>query len=170
VLAEHGVAGATVDEVAERAGVSKATIYRHWGSRARLIHAAISSIDGPYVEPDTGSLRDDLVALLRDMVEYLDRHDVGRVVPSVIDAATRDPELAALHHQTQRRALRAFERTVRRGVERGELPSDVDVPLFVDLVRSPFVYRRIVAQTPVGADDIEPVIDLVLGAFSRVPT
>ena len=63
VLAEHGVSGATVDEVAERAGVSKATIYRHWGSRARLIHAAISSLDGPYVEPDTGSLRDDLAAL-----------------------------------------------------------------------------------------------------------
>jgi AcrR family transcriptional regulator len=170
VLAEHGVSGATVDEVAERAGVSKATIYRHWGSRARLIHAAISSLDGPYVEPDTGSLRDDLAALLRDMVEYLDRRDVGRVIPSVIDAATRDPELAALHHDTQRRARRAFERTVRRGIERGELPSDVDVPLLVDLVRSPFVYRRIVAQTAVGPDDIEPVIDLVLGAFSRVPT
>ena len=44
------------------------------------------------------------------------------------------------------------------------------VPLFVDLVRSPFVYRRILAQTAVGTDDIEPVINLVLGAFSRVPT
>jgi AcrR family transcriptional regulator len=169
VLAEQGVVGATVDEVAARAGVSKATIYRHWGSRARLIHAAISALDGPYVEPDTGSLHGDLTALVRDTVEYLERRDVGRVIPSVIDAATRDRELAVLHQETQRRARRAFERVVRRGIERGEVPSDVDVALLVDLVRSPFIYRRIVAQVPVGTADIEPVVDLVLGAFCRVP-
>ena len=51
VIAEHGVSGATVDTVAARAGVSKATIYRHWGSRAQLIHAAISSLNGPTSNP-----------------------------------------------------------------------------------------------------------------------
>ena len=50
VIAEHGVSRATVDMVAARAGMSKATIYRHWGSRAQLIHAALSSLEGPYVE------------------------------------------------------------------------------------------------------------------------
>ena len=62
VIADHGVSGATVDTVAARAGVSKATIYRHWGSRARLIHAALSSLEGPYVATEGDSLREDYQA------------------------------------------------------------------------------------------------------------
>jgi AcrR family transcriptional regulator len=170
VLAAQGVTGATVDAVAARAGVSKATIYRHWGSRARLIHAAISSLEGPEVEPDTGSLREDLTVLLRHLVDYFNRPDIGRIFPSFIDAASRDRELADLHEQTMRRARAAFEPVVRRGIARGELPEDLDVDLFVDLVRAPLIYRRAVARLPVRTTDIEPVVDIVLGAFSRVPT
>ena len=169
VIAEHGVSGATVDTVAARAGVSKATIYRHWGSRARLIHAALSSLEGPYVETEGDSLREDLTVLLWHLVEFFNRPDIGRVFASFIDAAARDPELAELHQQTMRRARASFEQVVRRGIERGELPADVDVDLFIDVVRSPFIYRRVVAQSTVQPADIEPVVDLVLGAFSPVP-
>ena len=86
VIAEQGVMGISVDTVAARSGVSKATIYRHWGSRARLIHAAISSLQPSTVEPDTGILRDDLSALLRHLVDYFDtagtplNHIVGKLV------------------------------------------------------------------------------------------
>jgi AcrR family transcriptional regulator len=169
VIAEHGVSGATIDTVAERAGVSKATIYRHWGSRARLIHAALSSLPGPDVETEGDSLREDLTVLLGHLVEFFNRRDIGRVFASFIDAAARDPELAELHQQTMRRARASFEQVVRRGIERGELPVDLDVSLFIDVVRAPFIYRRVVAQASVQPADIEPVVDLVLGAFSRVP-
>jgi AcrR family transcriptional regulator len=169
VIAERGVAGATVDTVAARAGVSKATIYRHWGSRARLIHAALSSLEGPYVETEGDTLREDLIVLLWHLVEFFNRPDIGRVFASFIDAAARDPELAELHQQTVRRARASFVQVVRRGIARGELPADVDVDLFIDVVRSPFIYRRVVAQSPVHPADIEPVVDLVLGAFSPVP-
>ena len=169
VIADHGVSGATVDTVAARAGVSKATIYRHWGSRGRLIHAALSSLEGPYVETEGDTLREDLTVLLWHLVEFFNRPDIGRVFASFIDAAARDPELAELHQQTMRRARASFERVVRRGIERGELPVEVDVDLFIDVVRSPFIYRRVVAQSPVQTADIEPVVDLVLGAFSPVP-
>ncbi len=74
VIAEQGVVGISVDTVAARATVSKATIYRHWGSRAaRLIHAAISSLQQPTVDPDTGSLRGDLTVLLQHLVVVLRR-------------------------------------------------------------------------------------------------
>ena len=91
VIAEQGVMGISVDTVAARSGVSKATIYRHWGSRARLIHAAISSLQPTTVEPNTGSLRDDLVVLLLHLVEYFDTPKVAEVFPSFLDAAVRDP-------------------------------------------------------------------------------
>lgn len=166
VIAEHGVMGISVDTVAARSGVSKATIYRHWGSRARLVFAAISSLQPSTVEPDTGSLRDDLTALLRHLVDYFDTPTVARVFPSFLDAAVRDSELAELRQQTLRVERASFERVVRRGIERGELPPDVDVHLVVDLARAPIIYRRVVAQTPVRPSEIEPIVDAVLAAFA----
>jgi AcrR family transcriptional regulator len=165
VIAEQGVMGTSVDTVAARAGVSKATIYRHWGSRARLIHGAISSLQPPSVEPDTGSLRDDLVLLLTSLVDYFDSPTVARVFPSFLDAAVRDPELAELRQETLRMGRASFERVVRMGVARGELSDDVDVHLVVDLARAPIIYRRVVAQVPVSAEDVTPVVEAVLTAF-----
>ena len=165
VIAEQGVMGISVDTVAARSGVSKATIYRHWGSRARLIHAAISSLQPPLVEPDTGSLRDELVVLLTSLVDYFDSPTVARVFPSFLDAAVRDPELAELRQETLRMGRASFERVVRRGIARGELPDDVDVQLVVDFARAPIIYRRVVAQVPVRTSDVAPVVDAVLAAF-----
>ncbi len=169
VIADHGISGATVDTVATRSGVSKATIYRHWGSRAQLIHAALSSLEGPYVETDGDSLREDLTVLLWHLVEYFNRPDIDRIFASFIDAAARDPELAALHQLTMAKARASFERVVRRGIARGELPDGLDIGLFVDVVRAPFIYRRLVGQQPVRPTDIESVLDLVLGVIRRVP-
>jgi hypothetical protein len=59
---------------------------------------------------------------------------------------------------------------IRQSIARGELPDDVNVRLFVDLVTSPFICQRLVDDGPVRAEDIEPVIDAVIAAFSRVPT
>jgi len=167
VIAEQGVMGIGVDTVAARSGVSKATIYRHWGSRARLIHAAIQSLQPEAVEADTGSLRGDLVALLQHLVAYFNSPTVAEVFPSFLDAAVRDSELAALRQETLRLGRSSFEQVVRRAIDRGELPDDVDVHLVVDLARAPIIYRRVVAQTPVSADDIAPIVDAVLAAFAR---
>jgi len=165
VIAEQGVTGVSVDTVATRSGASKATIYRHWGSRARLIHAAISSLQPPPVEADTGSLRADLAALLTSLVEYFASPMVARVFPSFLEAAVRDPELGALRQQTLRMGRASFERVVRAGIARGELRDDVDVRLVVDIARSPIIYRRVVARTPVSASDVIPIVDAVLAAF-----
>ena len=168
VIAEQGVVGVSVDTIAARAMVSKATIYRHWGSRARLIHAAISSLQQPTADPDTGSLRGDLTMLLQHLVEYFNAPNIARIFPSFVDAAVRDPELAELRQRTLRTGRASFERVVRLAIERGELADDVDVALVVDLARSPIIYRRVVAQTSVRKADVAPIVDAVLAAFGAV--
>ena len=165
LLAADGYRALTMERVRERSGVCKATIYRHWGSRARLIHAAISSLQPPSIEPDTGSLRDDLLALLTSLVDYFDSPTVARVFPSFLDAAVRDRELSELRQETLRMGRASFERVVRMAIARGELADDVDVHLVVDLARAPIISRRVVAQTPVAADDVAPIVDAVLHAF-----
>jgi AcrR family transcriptional regulator len=170
LIAEHGISGVTVDTVATTAGVSKATIYRHWGSRAQLIHAAISGLQRPSPEPDTGAVREDLIALLHQLVEYLSGRDSGGVYSSFNYAASRDPELAILQRETLRAHRSGYERALRRGIARGELPASLDVELFIDLLVSPFIYRRIVAQRQLQPADIAPVVDTVLGATTAAPT
>jgi hypothetical protein len=114
--------------------------------------------------PDTGTLRGDLVALLEQLVTFLGQSDAGRVLPSLIDAAERDPELAQLRQVNiaQRRAT--FEEVLRRGIQRGELDAGIDIDLVIDLLAGPFFYRRLVGRREVASSDIEPMLDLVLRA------
>ena len=170
VIAEHGVSASTSTR-SRRGPASARRRSTVTGARARGSSTPrCRRWKAPYVETDpvTPCARTSR-SLLSHLVDYFNRPDIGRVFPSFIDAAVRDPELAELHQETMRRARASFEQVVRRGIERGELPADVDVDLFVDVVRAPFIYRRVVAQSPVQPDDIDAVLDLVLGAFSRVP-
>jgi hypothetical protein len=63
-----------------------------------------------------------------------------------------------------------YERVIRRGVERGELPADVDVRLLSDMAMSLFVYRRVVDRVVIDPRTVRPIVDTVLAAFTGVPT
>jgi AcrR family transcriptional regulator len=164
LIAEHGVSGVTVDTVAVKAGVSKATIYRRWRSRSDLIRDAIASRYRPVTIPDTGSIRDDLIVLLRDLVDYLNRPGGSRIDSSFIEASTRDPELTELRRSIGRRARSAYEQVIRRAIERGEVEPNVDPRLLIDMLISPFLYRRMIDHSRVRPADIHPVIDAVLAS------
>jgi AcrR family transcriptional regulator len=165
LMAEHGVGGLTVDAVAARAGVGKQTIYRHWGSRARLVHDAIACTNGPFEEPDTGTLAGDLEALLTQLVTFLSDPDTGRVFPSLLEAAERDPELAALRQEHAVRKRDAFRRVLARAAERGEITDEVDVEAAIDLAVGPIFYRRIVARSGIATHDLHAHLRLVLRAL-----
>ncbi|CUU59291.1 DNA-binding transcriptional regulator, AcrR family [Parafrankia irregularis] len=170
LIAKHGVAGFNVDEVATTAGVSKPTIYRRWPSRARLIQAAFTYGERPALQPDTGSLRGDLRVLLQELVHAYNQPDHGRAYPAFLEAAARDPELAALRQESMNKAFDAFRRVILLATDRGELPADVDVRMFAQLLTSPFLCQRLISDAPVREDDIDPVIDAVIAAYSRVRT
>lgn len=164
LLAEEGFAGLTVDAVAARAGVGKATIYRHWGSRATLVHDAASTLHPVEAEPDTGDLREDLRALLGQLTRFLCGPETGRILASLVDAAQREPELAALReaHIRQKRAVvaGAFD----RAIARGELDPDLDVERAVDLTVAPLFYRRLMTRTSLDTPALDRHLDLVLRA------
>lgn len=166
LIAEHGVSGVTVDTVAARAGVSKATIYRRWGSRAALIQdAAQFRLKRPETDWDTGILHDDLILLLKDLVAQLNHPGGGRVDASFVEASSRDPGLAAVRRETTRKARAAYTKAIGRAIARGELDRDVDVELFIDIIVSPFLYRRLIDHTPAREADIKPVVDAAIRAF-----
>jgi AcrR family transcriptional regulator len=167
LLVERGIEGFSVDTVAANAGVSKTTIYRWWGSRAQLIHAAISSQQQPFVEPDTGSLREDLSVLLHQLTGYVSRRHSSRLFVTLVEAAARDPELETLRQQTLRSARTVYERVLRRAIDRGELPVDADVEILIDLLLAPVLFRRHIEQKSVRGSYGELLIDTVLARFDQ---
>src|SRR5919106_1371892 len=94
LMAEHGVRDLRMDDVAERAGVGKATIYRRHRSKDELVTAAVAALVTEITVPDTGSTRDDLLGLMRAAVELYSGSVEAGVMPGLVDAMSLDPELA----------------------------------------------------------------------------
>ena len=142
LLWEEGLGGASVDEVSRRSGVSKTTIYRHWPSRTALLLDACSKIGTKPQAPNTGSLKSDLTALVAHLAEQLQSARWPAVLPSIVDAAERDPDLARLHSTMQAEMNAPFFEVVERAKERGDLGAGENAGDFVASVIAPLFYRR----------------------------
>jgi AcrR family transcriptional regulator len=165
VLAEHGLPGFTVEAVADRAGASKATLYRRWPSRQRLLLEAMDTLASrPFPAPDTGALRTDLVELVEKLEEVLTAPPFARLMAAFMDAAERDPSLQQLHHEITERRREPVRHVLVEARRRGELAATVDIDLTVDLLTSPAFYRRFIAHQPFPADYAAEVVDYVLRA------
>ena len=167
LIAEHDVSGVSVDMIAEKTGVSKPTIYRRWPSRDDLIVAAMAVLEYPHIDPDTGSLRQDLTVLLEMLVEFLNRPDGGKVYASFLNAAIRNPKLAALSREVTRQARSQYEAVIERAIARGDIKPDVGIEVLVDALISPFIYKRIAEDKPPRREDVGRILDLILPSISR---
>ena len=144
VLLEEGFRGLSVDAVRQRAGVGKATIYRHFPDKDALVVAAIRSLHKAVEEPpDTGSLEGDVHGLFAQ--GYLADPRITSFAPRLLAEAAGSPEMHAIFRSALIEPRRAFLGTIlRRAVERGELRDDLDVELVLDLVAGPFIYRLLI--------------------------
>jgi AcrR family transcriptional regulator len=143
-LAEVGYDRMTMDAVAARAHVSKATIYRNWPEKPELVAGALSYRfqDSPPL-PDSGSLRGDLLAILTLACQAGNGLD-GEVIVGVMTAAARNPVLARTLHETMyEKKHAAHEAVIRRAVQRGEVAPDTDPHLLHEVLHSMLLARRL---------------------------
>jgi AcrR family transcriptional regulator len=174
MLLLHGLGAMSVDAVAERAGVSKATIYRWWPSKEMLALDAL--VDWAAVRAptrDTGSLRGDLLALVRPWVREIRRQPFGRVIAAFVTEAQDDPQFAAAYRthfvEPRREAMRT---ALARAAQRGEVSEDLDLEVAIDLIYGPLYHRLLHGHAPLTARFAQNVVDLALGgiANTRPPT
>jgi len=165
LLAERGVAGTSVEAIAERSGVAKTTVYRHWATKADVILEAIETCVETAHPPDTGSVRDDLHVLIGGLCQALSRAPWAAFMPSLIDAAQRDPGFARVHHRFAAGRTAPLREVLTRAVERGELPVGLDQDELVDLLSGPVFYRRLVSGDRLDQAYAERVVDRVLRAY-----
>ncbi|MDQ1713050.1 MAG: hypothetical protein QOE45_2500 [Frankiaceae bacterium] len=152
LLTEEGFDRVSMDAVAARAGVGKATIYRRWPSKEALVIDAVARRSDPMPDPPppgvfpVGPIREQLTALLEG-VAAMSRTGVGRLLPCMVGASVSNPALATHYREriiAPRRARLAELLT--KAVEVGALREDLDVDLAIDLVVGPLLYRIVFAS------------------------
>jgi len=176
LLLARGLSAVSMDAVAERAGVSKATIYRWWPTKETL------ALDALYTEwaafqpdpRDTGSLHGDLLALLRPWARAVRSRPYARVITALLTEVHTDPAFAAEYHKRLVEPRRDQARTLfRRAIERGEIPASTDLEVAVDLVYGPLWHRLLHGHAPLDDRFVRDVVTTALNglqpAADRVP-
>ena len=158
LLTEIGLEGVSIDEIARRSGVAKTTIYRHWPTRSELVIDACSRISAEQEAPDTGSFEGDVTALLTNLAELLRTARWSTVVPSIVDAAERDPRLAEIHSRIQIGHAAPFHAVIERAVRKGEIPKSTDRSGTIAALLGPLFYRRWFSREPLDESFVNMVV------------
>ena len=163
LFAEHGVEGLCIEDVAARAGVGKATIYRRWPGKEDLLLDALTALKTPLPEPRGESARDDLVALLAAMAaDYADPRR-ARQFALLLGEGAKFPRLLSRYTGTVLEPRREVIRSVlRRGVAAGELRPGTDVEVALYMLTGAVVARGKHDPQAVSADYAERVVDELL--------
>jgi AcrR family transcriptional regulator len=133
LFGEVGWAGFSVEAVARRAGVGKASIYLRWDTKEALLESAFELRIASVADIDTGSVRGDLVALARQLLElYLGGS--GRAVIRLALDGLRIAPIRERYEALSRSQVLAARAIVRRGIRRGELPEQTSVTLLLDTI------------------------------------
>ena len=169
LLAERGLAGMSIEEVASRAGVGKTTVYRRWTSRGTLaLDAFLADFQAQQPLPDTGNLHDDLLAALRAWMRSVTATSAGPILASLIAEAQRDPVLAESWRERVVERLRDQHKIMLdRAVARSEIPADTDYDVVLDLMFGAAYHRLLHGHQPLTDTFAREVVGLIVAGLRR---
>jgi AcrR family transcriptional regulator len=165
LLGERGLEATSMDAVADRAGVSKATIYRWWDSKELL------ALDALYTHWDvalpaarqTGSLRAEMLALVRPWARLAAAGPSARILTALLARANSDPEFGRAYRAQFLEPRRAQARAMfDRAIARGEIPAGTDVEVALDLVWGPLYHRLFQGHAPLNERFASRVVNTAL--------
>lgn len=162
LVREHGYEALTMDAVAARTKASKATLYRQWESKPKLVATALRHLAGAPPEVDTGSLAEDLRRMVRDLITHATEDTA--LLNGLAHAVTKDAELwQALHDLHIRPGLELLDTVVGRAVERGELAADNPANDYIaHLILGALGTRKLVENKDVDAEYMEGYLRAVV--------
>jgi AcrR family transcriptional regulator len=163
ILGKNGFSDFKIEEVAARASVGKATVYRWWPNKGALIADAFASSTTRRLRfPDTGSVYADMSQQMRQLIKvFRSRH--GRIVSAILAAGQSDRDLIEAFRERflwpRRREAYA---TLRRGIQRGELRKDLDPDLLLDSLYGPIYMRFLIQHDRLTPEFVDRLCALVL--------
>jgi hypothetical protein len=123
--------------------------------------------DGDDEPPDTGSLEGDVKAILTNLAELLVTARWSSILPSIVDAAERDPEMAEVHSRLQRWHAAPLRAALERAALRGEIPPEADHSAIVAALRGPLYFRRWFSREPINDSFVDLIVQGVLSGVRR---
>jgi AcrR family transcriptional regulator len=164
ILGKTGFSDLTIEEVAARARVGKATVYRWWPNKDALIADAFASSTTSRLHfPDTGSIHSDMSRQMRQLIKVF-KSPRGRIVSAILAAGQSDEEsIAAFRERFLKPRRREAYETLRRAIRRGELRKDVDLDLLLDSLYGPIYMRFLIRHDRLTAQFVDHLCELVLG-------
>jgi AcrR family transcriptional regulator len=162
-IARCGYTAFRVEEVAARAGVNKTTVYRRWPTKCELAGAAIRAFAGHHEPlPDTGSIRGDLLEMVRRAMAYAATPE-GRAFSRLLTNEGSDPEIDALARSLRSGIASQRAEIVTRAQQRGELADGLDTRVLIDAIFIPITTRLLRFREDVDTVTAEAFVDLALG-------
>ena len=166
VLAETGYDGMTIDMVAARAKAGKATLYRRWASKPELVIDAVACMKSTGIDyaapPDTGTLRGDLIAMVKAPTLREGERKL-KIMAGIVSMIARDPELAHAAREALIKPRAGANRIVfQRAVDRGEISADIDVEKLCLVGPALVAYRVLMLREPVDREFMISIIDAII--------
>ena len=163
LLLLRGFDRTTVDDVAARAGVGKATVYRRWPSKEDLAVAAMESLYSTEMpEPDTGSIRTDLAQSYASVLAFVNTPDGEAFLRTSIAESVRDDRIAALHRSSTEQREQQTRVTFERAIARGEVRPDIDIDAAVQWLGGLLAIRAITHRPMPTVEDADVLVEFTL--------
>lgn len=168
LLIENGFSEVTIEKIAERANVSKATIYKWWPNKAAVVmEGFLNATDLELPIPDTGSAIEDMFIQVDNFVNFLISRK-GNVITEIIAEGQSDVKLAEIYRKayfTPRRDI--SKQILERGISRGELREDLNQEESIDLIWGPVFYRLLITGDKIDVNFIKNIIDYAFKGIGK---
>jgi len=164
-LSDVGYGALTIESIARRAGVGKATIYRHWPDKIALIADALKLLQEQR-DPElvTGTPREKLERILRHVADVTADSPFSACLPALIEGAERDRAVRRFHHQFQAEARKPTVALIADGIATGDFPARIDPEIAVFALLGAIFFCRLMTNTPFPEERVRALIDTVFGA------
>lgn len=165
LLVEEGWDAVTQSQVAQRSGVGRTTVYRHWPERIDLVREAMDfELSHTRDVTLTGRLRDDLLIALEAIRYEMIEREGSKFLIAMVARSEWDPEVRELKKVLVERAIEALRRVLTTAVNDRRLAADVSVDVAVAQLVGPLVMRRLVTDEPLDQPLISGLVDDWLAA------
>ena len=169
LVSECGFGRVTIEGIAEKSGVARSTIYRHWDSLPEILHDAMVEAVAAHGDVNTGSLRGDLIEIYTHLAEHLSSPTLGHIVVSMFAEARRDPKVADLLNKFSTKRKQRVVDAIEAAKAKEALPASVDSEAMAADLGAPVFFRAIVMIAPLDKDFIETHVDRWLDHYGYEP-
>ena len=161
-MSEVGYGAMTIESVARRAGVGKATIYRHWDGKLALVESLLDEIREGVVDDEEGPPLEKIRSMLHALATSLATSRLSQCLPALVSAAQHDDAVRAFHQRFSTSRRLVMMGYIEEAQLAGDIRRDTDPRLLAEILVGPIFYRRLMTPDPFPPDLVDQLVDTAL--------